>query len=92
MATPYLTTNQTISPAWKDLQVDLPLTGITESAIQTVGTVLRKLTMVLSAILGAFDLHECSSQIEAISLAKVFVDRGFAVTYWQDGDKWVVKA
>ena len=92
MATPYITTNQIISPVWKDLQVGLPLTGFVEYATQAAATVLQKLTKFLSDILGAFDLHECSSQIEAINLAEVLVDRGFAVTLWQDGNKWMVKA
>ncbi|OWY39323.1 hypothetical protein CEK28_08890 [Xenophilus sp. AP218F] len=92
MATTYITTNQTIPPLWKATQVGLPFTGISECVTQAVGGALQKLAMILSAILGAFELHECSSQLEAINLAKVFVDRGLAVTLWQNGEKWMVKA
>ncbi|MFB0827765.1 hypothetical protein ACEU07_21035 [Chromobacterium violaceum] len=53
---------------------------------------MSKLIRALSTALGTFDLHECDTENQAAQLAAKLADQGLAVTFWQAGAKWMVRA
>lgn len=53
---------------------------------------MSKLIRALTVALGTYDVHECYTHAEAVRLARNLTDAGHAVTCWQAGDKWMVRA
>ena len=59
---------------------------------------MKTLLHIMVAILGAYSEYTLArtrgvnSRSDAQQLAVALVDRGRAVSFWHDGDKWIVRA
>jgi len=53
---------------------------------------MSKIIRALTAALGTYEVYEISTKMEAERLARHLADAGHAVTCWQAGNKWMVKA